>query len=74
MAKPSREVHEAVSIEEWGFAGISTLINSRITTAIQENEFNSRVVCAFAAWLSLVTGMRCGEVCAVRYSDVKYAI
>lgn len=70
VAKPSREVHEAVSIEEWGFAGISTLINSRITTAIQENEFNSRVVCAFAAWLSLVTGMRCGEVCAIRYSDV----
>ena len=55
-AKPSREIHEATTLEEWSF----TEIDHALTKAAH----------TFAAWLTLRTGLRCGEVCALRRKDV----
>lgn len=72
VSKPSPERHEAEFVDEWDFPRIHDLLVSRMSAAEDESGF-AVAVYAFAAWLSLVTGMRVGETCAVRRRDVNLA-
>lgn len=72
VAKPSQERHEAVSMEEWGFAEIDKAITGVLDKSFKAQEYSFETVYAFAAWLALKSGMRCGEVCALRRQDVNH--
>lgn len=69
VAKPSPERHEAVFIDEWDFPRIHDALMAKMSAADEDIGFKDAVN-AFAAYLSLVTGMRVGETCAVRRRDV----
>lgn len=71
VAKPSPERHEAAAITEWDFAEFNEKLEGTLGKKIETNEDYRAAVYAFASWLSLVTGMRVGEVCAIHRSEVK---
>lgn len=57
-------------------AGYSELVGPLTRAAfgegsLGESETTRERACAFAAWLALHTGLRCGEVCALRRSDAE---
>lgn len=71
VTKPKADRRESVSIDEWDFATLDTELSRRFSGFPDDNTVSLRqAAAAFAAWLSLHTGMRCGEVCAVRRRDV----
>lgn len=70
VAKPSPEMHEAAAITEWDFPALSEALMGAMTGGDGGTRDYRGAVYAFAAWLSLVTGMRVGEVCGVERVDV----
>lgn len=73
VAKPPEERHEAVSIDEWDYKALDGTFESQITPESHALRFMRQSAYAFAAWLALHTGMRVGEVCAVRRRDLHRA-
>lgn len=71
VAKPSPDRHEASAIDEWDFEPLRERLASDIAGASDGARGYAKAAFAFAAWLALVTGMRVGEVCAVRRIDVR---
>lgn len=74
VAKPSPERHEASALNEWGFEGLNAKLEAALGKEVEAAADYRAAVYAFASWLSLVTGMRVGEVCAVQRIDVKRAL
>ena len=74
VAKPSPERHEASALTEWDFEGFNEKLEGALSKEIKTKADYRAAVYAFASWLSLVTGMRVGEVCAVQRIDVKRAL
>lgn len=74
VSKPSPERHEAAAITEWDFEGFNEKLEGTLSKEIETKADYRAAVYAFASWLSLVTGMRVGEVCAVQRIDVKRAL
>lgn len=70
VAKPSPERHEAAALTEWDFEGLNDAIGGALRRDVRTVADYRAAVYAFAAWLSLVTGMRVGEVCALRRVEV----
>lgn len=66
---PSPDRGEAAAIGEWDLPRVASALLSSIGSGEGE-EWLEASVPAIGAWLSLVTGMRVGEVCAVRRMDV----
>ena len=73
VAKPSPERHEAATVAEWDYADLDARLSEALAGAAATRAGYRGAAYAFAAWLSLATGMRVGEVCAVRAVDVKRA-
>lgn len=71
VAKPSPERHEASALTEWDFEGFNAKLEAALRKEIGTKADYRAAVYAFASWLSLITGMRVGEVCAVQRIDVK---
>lgn len=67
---PSPERHEAVVLDEWDFPELDGELERLFMGEVETREQAKKAVYAFVAWLALRTGMRCGEVCAVRRRDV----
>lgn len=73
VAKPPEERHEAVSIDEWDYRALDATVSEKLDLEMPEKRFMRQSAYAFAAWLALHTGMRVGEVCAVRRRDLHKA-
>ena len=67
---PSPERHEAAVVDEWDLPRLDFALAAQFTGEVETLEDYVRAVNAFAAWLSLRTGMRVGEVCGIRRRDV----
>lgn len=70
VRKPSPDIVEAASLDEADFAAVSRALSAAMAPETEDPASAARCVYALAAWLALVTGMRVGEVCAVRRRDV----
>lgn len=70
VAKPSPDRHEASALTEWDYEPLGSALRDALSAAGDGRAAYLRAVPAFAAWLALVTGMRVGEVCALRRVDV----
>lgn len=70
VAKPHPDRREAFSLDEWDFVRINKVIESELLEAIEAKRSTKETVYAFAAWLDLRTGLRCGEMCALRRRDI----
>lgn len=70
VSKPREDRHEAVAIDEWDIASVDTALLEAMTPQEADERSMRQAAYAFAAWLSLHTGMRLGEVCACRRRDV----
>ena len=70
---PSRESHEAAVVDEWDFAALDSALSAELGPGGADGASLRRAACALAAWLSLRTGVRCGEACALRRRDVRPA-
>ena len=68
VRKPRLDRAEAISFREAEFA----LLREKLEEIMQEPA-TLEGVSALAAWLSLMTGMRCGEACALAIGDVNLA-
>ena len=71
VAKPSPERHEASALTEWDFEDFNAKLEGALSREVKTKAEYREAVYAFASWLSLITGMRVGEVCAVQRIDVK---
>lgn len=67
---PAPSPTEAVSLDDEGFSTIMAALRDEVSTYPENRAARSRRCAAFAAYLALNTGMRCGEVCALRRCDV----
>ena len=70
VQEPSEEKHEATSIDEWDFETLNGALSSDLKPETLDVHTMRQAAYSFAAWLALHTGMRVGEVCAVRRRDV----
>ena len=70
VRKPSPDRVEAASLDEADFAAVRRALGEAMDPETADEESATRCVYALAAFLALVTGMRVGEVCAVRRRDV----
>ena len=66
--KPRPERAEAASLTEWDYESLAAALEATMSDGPYRE-----AVAAFAAWLALSTGMRVGEVCALRREDVHRA-
>ena len=66
--KPYRDQDEAIALEEDDVAVLNGYLDPIVSFEVEVGDIERRN--AFAAWLALHTGARCGEVCAVRPKDV----
>ena len=66
VSKPSPERREAHALDEWDFAAVERALRSEM--AAPRDARASAM--AFAAWLVLRTGLRCGEVCALHRREI----
>ena len=66
---PSPDRGEAPAIGEWDLPRVASALLSSIGSG-EGGEWLAASVPSIGAWLALVTGMRVGEVCAVRRMDV----
>lgn len=73
VTKPRLETHEAISLATGDFVRLDEQIKAMLKPSVLDKVTFRRVLNAFAAWLALRTGMRCGEVCAVWPSEVSEA-
>lgn len=67
---PSPERHEAAVVDEWDLPRLDSALEDPFSREIQTFDDFVHAVHAFAAWLSLRTGLRVGEICALRRRDV----
>ncbi|MRX82237.1 tyrosine-type recombinase/integrase [Eggerthella sp. HF-4214] len=67
--KPVPDQREAIALEEWDFTALVRHL-AGVLGGMSEDSNPREVVEAFADWLALHTGMRVGEVCALRRRDV----
>lgn len=67
---PHEDKHEAVALDEWDYPGLNEAITTALHPAEPTEKSMREAAYAFAAWLALHTGMRVGEVCAMRRRDV----
>lgn len=70
VAKPDEQRHEAVVIDEWDFQVLDAAVSDRLYPAKRNKQTMREAAYSFAAWFALHTGMRVGEVCAVRRRDL----
>lgn len=70
VAHPALERHEARYLDELDFGDAERALSAAVADGAAP--WASRAM-AFGAWLSLHTGLRVGEVCALRVSDVRRA-
>lgn len=70
VAKPSPERYEAAALSEWDFASVDAALESALRPEVEDAPATRSAALAFASWLALRTGMRCGEVCAVQRREV----
>lgn len=68
--KPHPEKHDAAVLKEEDFAELVIALDTELAREPTDAAGIGRRVDAFAAWLALSTGLRCGEVCAVRRRDI----
>lgn len=69
VEKPRPSAHEAVALDEADLAALIDYLDAALSGAADGWERHA----AFGIWQALRTGMRCGEVCAVRPRDVYQA-
>ena len=69
VSKPSPRRYVAQIIDEWDYPRLKAELDVR-TTGISDADGFEDGVLAYAALISLFTGMRVGEVCALRRRDV----
>lgn len=69
-ALPAPGAAPGVAVDEWGFSRLQAALLDAMADGSVEPEARRRRVVATAAWLALVTGMRCGEVCGLSDGDV----
>ena len=67
---PHEDKHEAVALDEWDYPSLDEAIMTALHPAEPTEKTMREAAYAFAAWLALHTGMRVGEVCAMRRRDV----
>ena len=70
VRKPALERRESDSLDVADFAELDGLLRSAMAPDRLTARAYRRAEAAFASWMALRTGMRVGEVCAVRPSDV----
>lgn len=70
VAHPCVGRAEAVSLDEWDYPVLSSALSDAMGAEAADERTLRKVAYASAAWVSLRTGMRCGEVCAMRRRDV----
>lgn len=69
-AKPSPPRADAPSIDEWDFERVDAALREAMEGGSEGGAALRRASCAAAAWISLRTGLRCGEACALRRRDL----
>ena len=67
---PGEEKHEAVALDEWDYPALDKAISTALHPERMTKGTMREAAFSFAAWLALHTGMRVGEVCAMRRRDV----
>lgn len=67
--KPKLVHHEAQALNIGDFRAIEAQLKALLKPSIIDAHTYRNAMNAFAAWMALATGMRCGEVCAVRNRD-----
>ncbi|QWT18114.1 site-specific integrase [Collinsella sp. zg1085] len=70
VTKPTPERVEAASLDEWDFNELDAALERELKRGTSEGTTLLDVAFALGAWLSLRTGLRVGEVCALRRKDV----
>lgn len=68
--KPSPSHREALALVEWDYEDMNKKVENAISGEWATKDDHRLAVYAFAAWLALGTGMRVGEICAVRLIDI----
>lgn len=68
--KPGLEKHEATALATADFTKLDEQIKALLKPTVLTKSAYRKAMCAAAAWLSLRTGMRVGEVCALRPGEV----
>ena len=72
VRKPRADAPEAMAFDEAQFSAIQTAL-ARIMDEPDAGASRFRRTVAMAAYLALWTGVRCGEACALTWSDVREA-
>jgi integrase len=67
---PTEQKHEAVALDEWDYPKLNEAIMAAMHPGELDEKTMREAAYAFAAWFALHTGMRVGEVCAMRRRDV----
>lgn len=67
-AKPSPKRHEAVALDQAGMRDVAARL---AVDAFDDGAPARHRACAFAAWLALNTGLRCGECCGLARRDAQ---
>ena len=70
IAKPKHENHEAQALNIGDFDTLDAALKPLLKPQVLNKVTYRKALNAFAAWLALVTGMRVGEICALRPNDV----
>ncbi len=73
VAKPSPARREAASLSDWDFSRLDAALRGALDGSAGDCA-TRRTRAAFGAFIALHTGMRCGEVCALRACDVSRAL
>lgn len=69
VEKPRPSTAEAAAYDEWEFFALRDALAAAMADGSHEPENIERRTMAFGFWLSLNTGARCGEVCALELRD-----
>lgn len=69
VLRPREARHEAIALDEWDYGRLDAAISRLLENGAEGVSFVERRD-AFGAWVALHTGLRCGEVCALRRRDV----
>lgn len=70
VVKPKLEHHEATALNIGDFRMLEAQLKPLLKPSVLNKLTYRKALNAFAAWLALRTGMRCGEVCALRPGEV----
>lgn len=70
VAKPKHENHEAQALNIGDFDALDAALKPLLKPEVLNKRTWRKVLNAMAAWIALVTGMRVGEICALRPNDI----